>query len=230
MSERMTLRQSAVILARVLAFIEYADLVSGAKASAVELVRKLTERYNFVKYPKSADELDLSKGVEFLEGAAGGYPIQKLAIWENLIVVETRVSTNISKAVVEEMLSWAGKEFGLNYPSTPIKRFAYISDVTFYSDAPILDVNPAVRELAQKCSAALSDIWQESVNYEPFTVRVGHDPNTRKNPIASFVIERRKESRFSENKYFSEAPLPTDTHWELLEQFEKNISQKNTKS
>jgi hypothetical protein len=222
----MTLRQSAVALARVLAFIEYADLVSGAKAPAAELVRKLTEQYGFLKYPRSAEEFDLGKGIEFLEGEAGGYPIQKLAIWDTLIVLETRVNTTVSREIVEEMLSWAAKEFGLNYPSTPINRFGYVSDVTFYSDVPILDVNPAVRELAQKCSSALSEIWQEPLNYEPFTVRVGHDPSARKYQIAPFMIEHRRETKFSENKYFSEAPLPTDMHWELLEQFEKNMSQR----
>jgi hypothetical protein len=223
------LRKSAVILARVLAFIEYADLVSGARAPVGQLVQKLAERYGFAKYPKTVEELDLSKGIEFLEGASGDYPIQKLVIWDTLIVLETRITTAISKTIVEEMLSWAAKEFGLNYPSTPIKRFAFISDVTFYSKAPILDVNPAVRQLAAKCSLALSGIWDEPVLYEPFTVRVGHDPSARKNPIAPFVIEHRLETKFSENKYFSEAPLPTETHWELLEEFEKNMSHGVTK-
>ena len=188
------MRKSAVILARVLAFIEYADLISGAKAPVVDLVQKLADRYRFAKYPKTIEEFNLGKGVEFVEGAAGSYPIQKLVIWDTLIVVETRVNTHVSEAIIEEMLSWAAKEFGLNYPSTPIKRFGYISDVTFYSEVPILDVNPAVRELAQKCSTALTDIWRESVYYEPFTVRVGHDPGSRKNPIAPFVIEHRAEN------------------------------------
>jgi hypothetical protein len=46
----------------------------------------------------------------------------------------------------------------------------------------------------------------------------------RKYGIASFSITRRAEARFSENKYFSEAPLPTDLHLKLLEQFEAESS------
>jgi hypothetical protein len=45
----------------------------------------------------------------------------------------------------------------------------------------------------------------------------------RKYGIAPFSITRRAESRFSENKYFSEAPLPTDIHISLLEEFEAEV-------
>ncbi len=86
-----------------------------------------------------------------------------------------------------------------------------------------MDVNPAVEELAKKCSTALTGIWQEPVTYHPFTVRVGHDPSARKNPIAPFMIEHRLETKFSENKYFSEAPLPTDMHWSFLEDYERDM-------
>ncbi|HEY0264044.1 MAG TPA: hypothetical protein VGC07_05940 [Granulicella sp.] len=215
------MRQSAVILARVLGFIEFADLVSGTKVSTAELVRKVTERFSFQKSPKTIEELDLHKGIEFVEGVAGVYPIKKFVIWDTLLTLETQVNTSVSRTVLEEILLWGAKEFGLHYSPGSIKRFAYISDVTFFSDAPILDVNPAVKNLAFKCSDELSHIWQEPVRYEPFTVRVGHDPSARKYPIAPFMIEHRAETRFSENKYFSEAPLPTDIHLRMLEEFEQ---------
>lgn len=221
--ERRALRQSAIVLARVLGFIELADILSGGKTSVSELVRRLTEHYGFQKFPQTVEELDLTKGIEFLVGSAGERPIMKFVLWPTAMVVETRISTDASKAVLEEILIWGAKELGLNYKPGSIKRFAYVSDVTFFSDAPLLDVNPAVRSLAAKCSEELSKIWEEPVKYEPFTVRVGHDPASRKFGIAPFLIEHRAEARFSENKYFSEAPLPTDSHWRLLEEFELNM-------
>jgi len=217
------LRQSAIILGRVLGFIEIADLISGGKISFPELVQRLAERYSFQKFPKTFDELELAKGIEFLEGTSGEYPIQKFVIWDTLLVLETRVNTSVSKAILEEILLWGSKELGINYKPGSIKRFAYISDVTFFSDAPLLTLHAAINNLAIRSSAELSRIWQESVKYEPIVIRLGHDPTVRKNPIAPFSIEHRAEARFSENKYFSEAPLPTNVHLEMLEQFEKDI-------
>lgn len=221
--ERRILRKSAVILARTLGFIELADLLTGSKISAAELVRRLAEKYEFQKFPKTIEEFNASKGITFVDGSTHDWPIDKLVVWDTLLTLETRVNTDVSKAVLEEILTWGQEELGLNYKPGAIKRFGYISDVTFFSDVPILDVNPAVRSLATKCGEELSQIWMEPVKYEPFTVRVGHDPSSRKYPIASFSIEHRAETRFSENKYFSEAPLPTYLHWKLLEEFEMNM-------
>lgn len=221
--ERRALRQSAIILARVLGFIEIVDLLSGSKTSAPELINRVAQRYGFVKFPKTVEEMDSSKGIEFVGGAAGDVPIRKFVIWDSLLTLETRDSTDVSKAILEEILLWGSEELGLNYRPGAIKRFAYISDVTFFSDAPILDVNPAVASLAARTSEELSRIWQEPVRYVPFTVKVGHDPTERKYPIAPFLIEHRADTRFSENKYFSEAPLSTDMHWKLLEEFEQNM-------
>jgi hypothetical protein len=72
----------------------------------------------------------------------------------------------------------------------------------------------------------LSDIWQEPVRFVPTGITLGHDPTARKYGIASFSIQRRAEARFSDNKYFSEAPLPTDIHLKLLTEFEADISRK----
>lgn len=217
------MRQSAVILARVLGFIELGDLISGSKMSVSELVRKLAEQYSFEKIPTSFEQLDPGKGIHFFEGVSGSIPIKEFIIYDTLLVLETRISTEASKYILEEILLWGAKDLGLNYKANSINRFGYISDVTFFSDAPLLDVPPAIAKIAARATRELTEIWKEPVKYEPLNYSVGHDPTTRKYGIAPFTIIHRAESRFSENKYFSEAPLPTDIHWEMLEEYEKDI-------
>jgi hypothetical protein len=216
------LQLSAVILARVLGFVESFDLGQG-KIFFPEIVPEIVKRYHFQKFPTSLEEFDESKGVEFLEGKSGNKVIQKFVIWNTLLVLETRSNTSDSKQILEEMLVWGAENFGLNYKPGMIKRFAYVSNLTFHSDAPILTVSSALSKLAVKTSALITEIWQEPVTYEPLSLAVGHDPLSRKNPIATFTIQRRVEAKFSENKYFSESPLPTDEHWKLLVEYEKDV-------
>ena len=112
---------------------------------------------------------------------------------------------------------------GLNYPSTPNKRFGCISSVTFYSDVPLLDLSSVTTRLAGRSTEEPSGICEEMIKYESVSINIGNDPTSRKNGLASFVISHWAETRFSENKYFSEVPLPTDTHRETLEQYERNV-------
>lgn len=215
---------SAIILARVLAYVEAVDLNPRGAIFFPELTEALVGAFRFQKFPRTLEEFDESKGVVFEEGIFDRKVIQKLTLWTNIIVVETRSSTDDSKTILEGVLLWAKEKFGINYvPGKTIKHFAYVSDLTFHSDAPILTSNPAIQTIAAKSSELVSEIWQESVKYEPLMLSIGHDPATRQFSIAPFTIQRRVGSRFSENKYFSEAPLPTNEHIRLLEEYEKNV-------
>lgn len=217
------MKLSAILLARVLGYIEVFDLSPRGDLFLPDLIPEIVKKYDFQKFPKSLEEMDESKGIEFHEGKVGDKAINKFVIWNTLLVVETRSSTDDSQKILEEMLIWGAEKFGLNYKRGMIKRFAYVSDLTFYSDYSFLGVSSGVTNLAAKTSKVLSEIWQEPIQYEPLNISVGHDPMARKNGIAPFSIARRAESRFSDNKYFSEAPLPTDIHIKFLEEFEKEL-------
>jgi hypothetical protein len=214
-------RPAAVVLARTLGYIESFDLSPQGKVFFPDVVQGIVERYKFQKFPTKAEEFDFGKGIVFEQGKIGNKVIQKFSIFDTLLVVETRSNTTDSKEIMEEMLAWGAAKFGINYAAGAIKRNAYVSGVSFYSDVPVLlNVSPSLETLAAKTSAALSEIWEEPIHYETIGIAIGHDPLSRKYGIAQFTLTRRSEARFSENKYYSEAPLPTDTHWALLEEFE----------
>jgi hypothetical protein len=217
------LQLAAIINARTIGYIESFDLNAKGTIFFPEIVQEIAQRYHFQKFPKTLEEFDESKGIEFAEGKLGSRVIQKFVIWNTLLVVETRSNTTDSKQILEEMLVWGTERFGLNYRAGMIKHFAYVSDLSFYSELPLLSVSPTLTTLAAKTSKALGDIWGDPVQFEPINLTVGHDPMARKYAIAPFSIARRAETKFSENKYFSEAPLPTDTHISLLEEFEAAI-------
>lgn len=213
---------SAVVLARILAFIEIYDLNSKGKLFLPEFIKATADRYKFQRLPKR-EEYD-KEGIIFEEGKAGSKAVANLTIYDTLIKLETRSNTSESKQILEDMLLWAAAKFDLSYTPGSIKRFGYVSSLTFYSDVPILSTAcPPLIDLAAKITDAISEIWQEPIKYYPAGLAIGHDPMARKNGIAAFTIAHRAESKFSENKYFSEAPLPTDTHLAFLESFESGI-------
>jgi hypothetical protein len=214
---------ASIILARTLGYIETFDLNPRGKLFYPDILKAIAERYKFQKFPTKPEEVDEAKGITFEDGKIGNKVIYNFTIYSSLLKVETRSSTGDSREILEELLLWAAAKFGLKYAVGDIKRFAYVSGISFYSEYPFLTASPILQRLAEKTSAAVSEIWQQPVHYETTGIAIGHDPLERKYGIAQFTLTRRAEARFSENKYYSEAPLPTDRHIALLEEYEAEI-------
>ena len=217
------MKLSAVLLARVVGFVETFDLTPTTSLFYPDLVKEIVAHYNFQKFPQEFKDFDEQKGVEFLQGKSGNTILDKVVIYNNGILVDTRSNTKISEQVIEEALLWAKSKFGLSYHSGMIKRFAYVSQLTFYSDVALDALNPALKKLSDRITSAVSDIHKEPIDYQTTALIIAHDPLKRKTPIAAFTILPRIETPLSEHKYFSEAPLPTDLHWELLQEFEAGL-------
>ncbi|MGH9452463.1 MAG: hypothetical protein ACRD2O_00660 [Terriglobia bacterium] len=217
------MQRSAVVLARCVALVETYDLSPDGRVFYPDLVRELVSRYQFQKFPKDFSQIDEAKGVEFLEGKYGDDVIWNLTIYNMAILLDTRSNTTRSREIVEEALEWGKATFGLKYEPGMIKRFGYVSQVTFYSDATLDMLHPALKRLVKRVSDSVSNDHQEEIEYQTTQVGIHHDHLKRKSALAGFTIAPRVETPLSDHKYFSEAPLQTDLHWELLEEFEAGL-------
>ncbi len=217
------MKNVGVLLARSLAYIDIAPLDPKGQIFYPDLIKELAKDFSFQKMPTSA-ELEKREGLEFKIGKAKDVVIDALKLFDTLVVVETHSNTSDSEKVTHELLRWAKEKFGLNYSPEMIRKWGYISDLNFETTFPLLDAAcKPLTSLGAKMAKALSEIWHEPFEYKPLILSVGHSPLVRKNGIAPFRIELRVESHFAENRWFSEAPLPTDMHIKLLEQFEADV-------
>jgi len=217
------MKLSAVTLARVLAFVETFDLNPHGTVFYPDLVAKLVEKCRFQKYPQTIQDFDEQKGVEFLSGVWDRVNVEKLTIYTNGILLDTRVSTAISEGVLAEALDWA-KQFGIKYEAGMIKRRGYLSSFTFHSDVPLLGATQATSKLAQSVTQITQGRMNLNVMYEPSRLDFDFERTlTQQIPIAPLTIQRRATTPFSENKYFTEAPLRSEEHFQLIEQFERDV-------
>jgi hypothetical protein len=224
---------SAVLLARVLGAIEWAELSPRGAVFYPELVKGFVERCKFQKYPKALEDFDLEKGVDFVAGKWDGLAIEKITLYNNAILVDTRSSTDDSERVMEEILLWAASQFGLRYQAKQIQRKRFVSDLAVHTEVPILirhipyldlgGPNTPLQNLCQRITHAVSQILGQTVSFEPSRLDLDFDRYEKQIPVAPFSIQRRAASPFTDNKYFSEAPLPTDLHYRLLQAFEADL-------
>jgi hypothetical protein len=217
------MKLSAVILARFFGFIETSDLNPRGRAYFPELASALVERYGFAKFPQKPEEFDESKGVTFESGRSGEATIHRVVIHDHAIYLDTASSTDDSERIFHESLTWLSHDLGLIYRPEMVRRKTYVSQLTFYSDVMLDKLHPALTKLAQRLTTRVPQYYGQPLDYTPSNVLVGYDPLTVKAGPAPFAIERRADTLYTEKKYFSSAPLPTNEHIGLLEAFEADV-------
>jgi len=215
---------TAITKARAIAFMELDALAKGGKVRFSDCIQPLVERYDFKRFPTKPEDFDLDQsGVRFESGKIEGLLIDSLTIYSGAFVLDTLSSTNDSKAMLLDLFTWGSTELGLSYEEPLIRRWGYISDIVFQSDIALLELQSTpLQKLAAKTSDFTKQIF-DGLEYVPSEVRIGHDPAVRQHAIASLQIAHRTNTLFSDNIFFSEAPLPTHLHLQFLSEFEQDV-------
>ncbi len=211
---------ASVVLARVFALFEIGDLNPEGHVHYPDLVSALVERYAFAKFPSTPDQFDESKGITFEMGKWNDVVIEKTSILSGGLIVET-ANTDTAEAVLEDAMKWAAAEFRLTLRPEILKRRAFVSQVTFYSEAPILMMNPVLDRISARVTKEVAANLGLPLKYEPTAIAINIDKVMSQLTPAPFTIERREGVPFADKKYFSSAPLRTNLHMELLAEMEK---------
>lgn len=215
---------TAILKARAVALIYMDELNLSGKLRFADIVTPLVEEYGFLTYPTKTEDFDSEKGIRFRSGKKADKVIDLLALYTGLITLETLSSTSDSREVLEDILEWGTKKLGLTYKDGMIRHWGYISQISFNTDFPLLSsLSRPLQNLAQKAGAAVSGFFGEGLTYEIAKVNVAHDPLTRMSAIAGITIEHRANAPFGENRFFSEAPLPTELHIQFLNELEAEV-------
>lgn len=183
----------------------------------------LVDTYKFKQYPSANEIEDPDKGAEFGEGEFvidENQPIAlNLTIHRDGIVVDTRSSTNHSDAFLENAFSFFSDTFkGPTFQSI-IKKKLYFSQVYVSTDIVIELLNPKLKQI----SDYLTQHVEKNKNFQMGGISFWANQKETGNP-SPFTFERTVNTPFSENRYYSAAPLQTEKHLELLDKFENILS------
>lgn len=194
-----------------------------------DFVTKVTAKYEFMTPPNlerpwkeiNNDTLKFSGGV--LKRGRARIVIKEFSLYTDGVVVFAH-NTDHAESFIEDILNWGKKEFGLrDLVSAP--RKLYTSTVVVDFKKGIDAIIQPMKSLQKLCSGYLAE-YRNIVDDVQFTrLAFGVDPlKTSKDTLAQdFTIERRVGHPFYDNRYMSQAPLPTSTHLEFLEKIEKLI-------
>jgi hypothetical protein len=221
------LQISAVLLARTIALFDSADLNPRGTVFGPSLIPILNERFSFQKFPSKGEDYDPANGVSFENGYFGDRSISTLAFYGDGIKIDLQSSTEDGQSLILETLQWLSRNVGITFSEKMPIRWRFLSQVLFFSDTDLNVLHPALGILGDKVSAEVSTRTGIDLHFKTNSVALNFDRSNGEIPIANFTIERRLKSPFSENRYFSGAPLQTELHIKLLQEFEENVRKYN---
>ena len=135
-------------------------------------------------------------------------------------MVDTRSSTEQSDIFLDDLFMQLTKELNIPPYAAIIREKKYLSQLWISTDKSFDVINPRPEEIA----AYLSDHAIEGGPPFNFGGLSFWPDQTEKYPQPAFTIERAAGVHFSENRYFSAAPLQTEQHLELLDKLESILS------
>jgi hypothetical protein len=211
----------SVIRARAIWLIYIRELNPRGKNINVNLVEWLKNKYFFLKYPSSVYERSETGSLIFTDGTFrshdGSYISVDLNVYNDGFVVDTRSSTRDSDLFIEDAIYSLVNDFGLVYKPEMVRKRLYVSELHVRSERSLNSINPRMQAFIHKIQSMMDT--QESGVLELATLGFLWDfalPNGQSN----FQFERVVDIPFSERRYFSRAPLHTEDHLSLLNDFE----------
>jgi hypothetical protein len=210
----------SITLARLTALIQFQEWDPFGKTLTLEAFAKLGGRYSFAKVPTKLDDLNFQKGVDLLEGKFEDVRIDKIVIYANGIVIETRSSTEDSEKILKDILALAHEAFGATI--RPVRQ-TFASHIMFRSTMRLASLHPILPKIADVLTERGSADLRHPFTFEPTAILINVDNSQAKIAPQMFTIERRAEMPFAENTYFSSAPLRTAEHIEMVKTFEAAI-------
>lgn len=202
------------------------EMVPREALNLPEVLDAIGKRYQFAVLPNLAAGATANQkgGLQFTAGVSasrtGRINIQKLSIHNDGIVVDC-LDTHKSEAVIDDLLPWVTEKFSLRTPITKPHRW-YASRVVVQFSRSADAVFSLVSALGGEIAAAVQNLYGLDIKYSASRFSMKADPTTVPPLRATeFIFERRIDRPYSENRYFSVAPVHTDMHLGFLEEIEK---------
>jgi len=198
-----------------------------------ESARLVTERYGFTVSPAPADAL--SGGAKFTGGRliAGSkhVNIADMTIYSNAVQVTTITNTADSDFVIDDVMSWSISALGFRRPMTIFPRM-YESALIVEFEKDTSALIEGLNILSNSYREQFANLYNLDAPTALVSIGIGIDPLVAARhlppPIPTllkteFGLVRRTNILYESERFFAVGPLKTDTHRQLLEQFERAI-------
>lgn len=188
-----------------------------------DFVARVSERYEFANVPTIPDALSKDH-IEFEHGVFDDKVVEKLRIYNDGIIVDTRTRTTHADAVIDDLLAWTMDAFAVEYKRGAVPVRYYSSHLEVLADFDLGGWLEDLAKIAELVGGELRNSSGVEKEYDVFGFSLHFDPTRSKGSQGQlpgrFNIERRLGHPYRDGIYSTVAPLKTDNHLRALKAIE----------
>jgi hypothetical protein len=196
-----------------------------------DLVEFIAHRYRFAIKPNIPPNLEaqiptlLFRSGKFTD-QTGEYVVIQIGQLQNGDAV-TALSTDIAERILADLITGLSEGMGFRYDGVEFRR-SYSSGLVVEFD---IDLEDKIRAFGKIEKILARAIPRENMPFKPKSLAFGYGeigPMTQGGDLnmlenMDFTLQRRTGAPYSANRYFSNMPLPTDRHLEVLQEIENSL-------
>ncbi len=189
------------------------------------VIEEIGKRYRFAKAPKNELDFDEQRSLSFKAGTFTGarnVPVMVgLNIYNDGMVADTTSSTDETTEFLNDLAKWLNDTYGLAVSKE--RRVIYLSQINFQSEVSLTNLNRRLEAFAENLENLAKSAGR---HYEVGSIQFWTEDVGKPGSLAPVTIERKLSVPFSANHYYSQAPLQTTAHIDLLNEFEVILKQR----
>lgn len=175
-------------------------------------------RYGFLTPKTREDVLNPTDGVKFEHGSFvpdGAENVDvSFTVYNDGLIADTKANTSCSDAFLLDVTSFVKKQHGLSFDPSMVLNYRHASSLVVESEKGLSRMSELLAEISVQLKT------ETGKGYEASGITVAFDPAENRDGLGPFIFERRSNAAFYRNRFFSSAPLKTESHIALLKKLE----------
>ena len=194
----------------------------GGSVYGLNLSKACEARYGFLQGPRVLADFDLSKGVTFLHGYfQNQYVIDRLQVYENGVLAEARLDTDVCEAFLDDLIEWVVSSGGIKFERESSAPRIYLSQLEMQSDVNLDECFARIAPMGRRIADVLRSYNQMTPDWAMSGLSFG---TVGSGDAVSFKFERREGSSAPPNAFFASARVRTKDHVHILDDMERMLT------
>ena len=190
-----------------------------------DMLDKIQQRYDFVESPNTLSDWNPQNGIKFKHGKFEDTAIAEFSLYRDGVIANASAPVEVIERFVDDAIKWTEQALQAKEISSLPSVKLFDSQVVVQCAIDFGSTLKKIEVLGNNISSLLARYGTPTKPYTISGIQLHNDvPDAGMYQCSKFTFERSIQTPFSQNLYFSIAPLRSKDHLDLLRLLERTFA------